>query len=239
MAAARRRELDIRRDVATELVRSAVEIAERGFYFNAAGEKVEIGELVAKAVSAKQSLPPEVVLPTPQPKSLAETRVQVANETTLGASRRLVEKGHRPLALNFANGVHPGGGFLGGSRAQEEVLCRSSALYRTLINDPMYEAHKKRPRPDSTDWAIYSPDVPVFRRDDGTPLDQPWLLNFITCAAPYVPKIGQPESGDLLQKRIHRVLVIAQAFGYSTARARRMGLRRVRQRPAPDRCRFS
>ena len=64
-------------------------------------------------------------------------------------------------------------------------------------------------------WVIYSPDVPVFRQDDGTELDRLWLLSFITCAAPYVPKIG-PESGDLLQKRIHRVLAIAQAFGYST-----------------------
>ena len=35
-------------------------------------------------------------------------------------------------------------------------------------------------------------------------------------AAPYAPSIGQPEAGDLLQKRIHRVLAITQAFGYST-----------------------
>ena len=28
--------------------------------------------------------------------------------------------------------------------------------------------------------------------------------------------IGQPESGDLLQKRIHRLLAIAQAFGHSS-----------------------
>jgi uncharacterized protein (TIGR02452 family) len=216
LAAARRRELDIRRDLAAELGQSAVEIARTGFYFNAGGERVEIGELVTRAVTGKQSLPRDALLPTPQPRSFAETLIQVANETTLGACRRLVEGGHRPLALNFANGAHPGGGFLGGAKAQEEVLCRSSALYRTLVGDPMYDAHRKRLRPDSTDWAIYSPDVPVFRRDDGTELDHPWLLSFITCAAPYVPKIGQPESGDLLQKRIHRVLAIAQAFGYST-----------------------
>jgi uncharacterized protein (TIGR02452 family) len=80
----------------------------------------------------------------------------------------------------------------------------------------MYEEHAKRRRPDSTDWAIYSPDVPVFRNDDGTELNQPWLLSFITCAAPVAIKIGQPEAGDLLQQRIQRVLAIAQAFGYST-----------------------
>jgi uncharacterized protein (TIGR02452 family) len=216
LAEARRRELDIRRDVAAELGKSAVEIARTGFYFNSAGEKVEIGELVTRAVSGRKSLPPDASLPTSQSRSLSETRLQIANETTLGASRRLVESGHRPLALNFANGIHPGGGFLGGARAQEEVLCRSSALYRTLVNDRMYEEHAKRRRPDSTDWAIYSPDVPVFRNDDGTELNQPWLLSFITCAAPVAIKIGQPEAGDLLQKRIHRVLAIAQAFGYST-----------------------
>lgn len=215
LAAKRRRELDIRRDVAADLGSSAMEIAQRGFYLTAAGKHVDIGELVARAVTAKQSLAPDAVLPTPEPRAFAETRIQVANETTLGASRRLVESGHRPVALNFANGIHPGGGFLHGAKAQEEVICRSSALYRTLAGDPMYDAHRKRLRPDSTGWAIYSPDVPVFRHDDGTALDRPWLLSFITCAAPVATTIGQPESGDLLQKRIHRVLAIAQAFGYS------------------------
>ena len=115
--------------------------------------------------------------------AFTETRVQVTNETTLGASLRFVERGLRPLALNFANGIHPGGGFLGGARAQEEVLCRSSALYQTLVDDPMYEEHRKRPLPDSTDWAIYSPDVPVFRADDGTAL-QTFLaveLHYVCC----------------------------------------------------------
>lgn len=43
MAEARRRELDSRRDLAAELGRSAVEVAERRFYFNFAGERIEIG----------------------------------------------------------------------------------------------------------------------------------------------------------------------------------------------------
>ena len=55
---------------------------------------------------------------------------------------------------------------MAGARAQEEVLCRSSALFETLIGDMMYEEHRKRSLPDSTDWAIYSPNVPVFRTDD-------------------------------------------------------------------------
>ncbi len=214
MAMRRREELDIPRHAAAALGRSAIEAAERGYYLHGTGIKVNWSPNVGAARSAKVSIPPNATLPAREFIPFPETRVQVTNETTLGASRRLVESGLKPLALNFANGVHPGGGFLSGARAQEEVLCRSSALYPTLTGDPMYLAHRQRPRPDSTDWAIYSPDVPVFRVDDGSELPHPWLLSFITCAAPYAPVIGQPESGDLLARRIRRVLAIAHAYGY-------------------------
>lgn len=213
MANARRQELDLPRSVAAQLGTSAVEAANRGYY-SRDGKRVDWRADVQAACAGKISIPPDADLPEPESVPLTETRAQVTNETTLGASQRLDENGLKPVALNFANGVHPGGGFLHGAKAQEEVLCRSSALYPTLAGDPMYEAHKRRPQPDSTDWIIYSPDVPVFRTDDGTELEQPWLLNFMTCAAPYAPAIGQPESRNLLRRRIHRVLTVARAFGH-------------------------
>ncbi len=138
----------------------------------------------------------------------------MSNETTLGAARRLADSGLKPIALNFANGTVPGGGFLRGARAQEEALCRSSALFETLVDDPMYAAHRERDLQDASDWVIYSPDVPVFRSDAGRALEEPWLLSFLTCAAPYEPVVGQPESGDLLQWRIQRVLEVASSLGY-------------------------
>jgi len=216
MAAARRAELDVPRKHATMLGVTSVEAAQRGYYTNAAGEKVDWREQVERACFAKKSIRPDDTLSARDIQRHDETLVQVANETTLQAARRLTEAGLRPLALNFANGIHPGGGFLNGARAQEEVLCRSSALYSTLVNDPMYEYHRQRPLPESSDWAIYSPDVPVFRRDDGTPHDEPWLLSFITSAAPYAPRVGQPMSGDLLRQRIWRILDIASALEYET-----------------------
>lgn len=215
MAACRRKELEIPRAVAAALGRSAIKASDEGYYLDMSGTKIDWSQFVKAACAAKRSIAPDDPLPNHKRSSFRETRVQVTNETTLRASFRLDESGTRPLALNFANGIHPGGGFFNGARAQEEVLCRSSALYKTLVGDPMYAAHRKRIRPDSTDWAIYSPDVPVFRQDDGTELDRPWLLSFATCAAPYAPAIGQPEAGDLLQRRIHRVLSVAQAFGHS------------------------
>lgn len=214
MAVTRRRELDLRRGEAMLLGTSAVAATETGHYTTRSGLRVGWADLVASALAAKRSIAPDDPLPAASPDPQRRTEVQVANETTLQASLRLVEAGMRPLALNFANGVSPGGGFLSGARAQEEVLCRSSALHRTLVGDPMYEYHRQRPRPDSSDWAIYSPDVPVFRTDDGIELAEPWLLSFITSAAPYAPSVGQPESGDLLRRRILRVLAIASALGH-------------------------
>jgi uncharacterized protein (TIGR02452 family) len=214
MAEERRQELAVPRRYAAELGRKAVEAARLGWYAHGT-ETVAWGDAVDAARDARLSIPPDAVLPEPPVARFAETRVQVTNETTLGAARRLADAGARPLALNFANGVHPGGGFLDGARAQEEVLCRSSALFETLVGDPMYDEHARRPRPDSSDWAIYSPVVPVFRTDDGATLPQPWPLGVLTCAAPYAPALGQPESGDLLERRIGRVLAIARAHGYT------------------------
>ncbi len=211
----RRRQLDIPRALATAIGSSAVKAARDGYYLTRTQDKVDWHVLVQNACNARLSIPPDARLPVPASRPGRRTIVQVTNETTLQASRRLTDRGLNPLALNFANGVQPGGGFLQGARAQEEVLCRSSALYATLLEDEMYEHHRSRPRPDSTDWAILSPGVPVFRTDSGTELDEPWLLSFVTCAAPYAPVIGQPESGDLLQQRIHRVLAVAEAYGYS------------------------
>ena len=214
LAAARRRELEMPRARAAWLGGTAVAAARAGYYEDASGRRVDWRRSVDAAVAARRSIPPDAPLPAAPAGAVAATRAQVANETTLGAARRLADVGLRPLALNFANGVHPGGGFLSGARAQEEVLCRSSALYPTLAGDPMYAAHAERPLPDSTDWAILSPEVPVFRMDDGTALPEPWLCSFVTCAAPYAPGVGQPLAGDLLCARIHRVLTIARAHGY-------------------------
>lgn len=61
-----------------------------------------------------------------------------------------------------------------------------------------------------------APDVPVFRTDSGRALDEPWNLSFLTSAAPFAPEIGQPESANLLQKRIHRILEVASAYGYES-----------------------
>ncbi len=212
--AARNRQLRISHAHAAALGHSAVQAARKGYYTSARGQRVDWEAFVEAACTAKVSIPPNAALPKSERSPYAEMYVQVTGETTLAAAWRLVEQGYRPVALNFANGVEPGGGVFRGALAQEESLCRSSALYLTLIGDPMYDYHEQYCGPEFSDWVIYSPKVPVFRNDAGQALEKPWLLSFITCAAPIAPLVGQPRSAELLRARIHRVLAIAQAYAH-------------------------
>jgi hypothetical protein len=66
-----------------------------------------------------------------------ETRIEVTGESSMNAARRLyVEGADRIAVLNFASARNAGGGYLHGARAQEEDLCRVSALYTTLRQAP-------------------------------------------------------------------------------------------------------
>ena len=111
MTETRKQELDLPRDIAAALGRSTIAAARKGYYLDSADDQVDWQSLVDFACFAKISIPPDDLLPKPEHARFDETRVQVTNETTLLASLRLVESGLNPLALNFANGVNPGGSF--------------------------------------------------------------------------------------------------------------------------------
>ena len=215
LARENRRVLEVRYEIAESLGRSALAAIDAGEYLTDDGW-VNWSAAVKAAEAAKVSIKPEANLPQLGEQSLDQTLVSVVNRTTLAAAQAMVEEGDRPLALNFANGVEPGGGFLRGATAQEETLCRSSALYATLFGDPMYDFHRDNDPAASSDWAILSPDVPVFRDDAGMEFDKPWPLSFLTCAAPYAPAIGRTDSARMLRQRIHRVLAIARAYNYQS-----------------------
>ena len=104
------------------------------------------------------------------------TRFVVENETTLAAASRLSSQLGSPdiLCLNFASAHNPGGGFQNGAEAQEESLARSSGLYPTLMANPgYYQANGHAKTKLYTHHMIHSPDVPVFRDDEGTLLAHP------------------------------------------------------------------
>src|SRR5262249_53187594 len=148
------------------------------------------------------------------------TCFEVVNETTLEAARRLVEVGSRPLALNFASALYPGGGFLIGARAQEESIARSSGLYACLEGNPFYAFHKAQNDALYSDYAISHPAVPVFRGNSGPLFGEPFCCSILTCAAVNANHVLRGDSSrkgkirPTMDRRIRRVLALAVHHGH-------------------------
>jgi uncharacterized protein (TIGR02452 family) len=211
--------MQIDRTRAAELGRDTLEILHAGTYQAPSGHMVDLREAITQARIRTITYPPDRKV-RPAATDMHPTQVMVSNETTLAAATRLVAEGRWPVALNFASARHPGGGFLSGARAQEESLARSSALYACLEGNPMYAWHEARRNPFYSDYAIYSPDVPVFRTDRGVLLDDPYQCAFITCPAVNA-KVAlerdpacHPAIRRAMAQRIARVLAVAAAHGH-------------------------
>jgi len=207
----------IDRDLAVRLGEEAVAISKAGKYVGPSGP-VEIGAHVMTSLRKTAYYGPDHPH-APAAKGAHATRFEVTNETTLSAHRRHQAKGHGVVSLNFASATHPGGGFLTGARAQEEYLCRSSALYLTLKDRPMYGYHRSKGGCLYSDAMIYSPDVPVFRDDAHDLLPAPYHASFITSAAPLAKHTSQAERAQLptvLRERIVKILSVAQAQGHDS-----------------------
>lgn len=143
------------------------EIVEAGGYHAEDGRRVPLAALLEAAAEGTRLYGPEPVPVTPD--TSRTTSIEVTGESSLQAARRMTSSSAGPVAvLNFASARNPGGGYLNGAQAQEEALCRASALYVTLLRAPDYYAHHRAERsPFYSDRVIHSPGVPVFRDDRG------------------------------------------------------------------------
>lgn len=207
----------IPRDLAVHLGEEAVVISKAGKYFTPAGP-VDISAQVM--TSLKKTTYFDADHPhAPASRGSHQTAIEVTNETTLSAHRRHLAKGHNVVSLNFASATQPGGGFLGGARAQEEYLCRSSALFLSIKDSPMYDYHRDNWTPFYSDAMIYSGEVPVFRDDQHELLETPYLASFITSAAPLAKKVlphDHPKLPNILLQRIHKIISVAKAKGHDS-----------------------
>ena len=207
----------IPRDLAVRLGEEAVAISTAGKYVGPAG-LVDISAQVVTALKKTTHYGPEHVHAPASP-GPHRTTIEVTNETTLSAHRRHQTKGLNVVSLNFASATQPGGGFLGGARAQEEYLCRSSALYLSIKDSPMYGYHRDQWTPFYSDAMIYSGDVPVFRDDQHALLASPHPAAFITSAAPLAKKVpphDQPKLPNALFHRIQKILSVGKSQGHDS-----------------------
>jgi uncharacterized protein (TIGR02452 family) len=206
----------IPRDLARQYGEEAVAIIDSGGYIAPSGKRVELKDAVDRAVQGTRSYPPGTDPAAPAPGAHA-TAFEVANETTLAAALRQRQLGHRPVVLNFASATSPGGGFLTGSRAQEEYLARSSGLYACLRENDMYAFHRKDYNALYTDYVLYSPDVPVFRADDGTLLEEPYTVAMLTSPAVNANRVPAEDHGKIapaMASRIPKVLAAGAAHSH-------------------------
>lgn len=193
------------------IAKETEEIVRAGGYRDPEGREVSIAAELAAALGGTRLFGPEPGPPGPVPvtgSAPSRTAFAVTDESSIRAARRM--KAERPGAvavLAFASARNPGGGYLNGAQAQEEALCRSSALYACLLRVPdFYAVHRQVRSAFYTDRVIHAPGVPVFRDDRARLLREPRTVGFLVSAAPNAGVIAArtPDEAHLIPRLSRR-----------------------------------
>jgi uncharacterized protein (TIGR02452 family) len=205
-------------------------ILERGSFALPDGREVSLSQSLLEAVEGSRLYRPEdfSALYRERDRRLSglvpgERLFEVKNETVLSGADRLRKEGRSVFCLNFASAKNPGGGFLGGSEAQEESLARSSGLYACQQRHfEMYETNRGFSSAFYTDHMIYSPGVPVFRDEEGSLLEEPYTISILTAPAVNAGAVrrNEPENATKINAsmadRAEKVLSVALVQGHDT-----------------------
>jgi uncharacterized protein (TIGR02452 family) len=213
------------------IAEDSLRIIKQGHYVNAQGKTVSTQEdqqrSVASSIHYTEPLLDAVaaqvdsLLVTPP---TGTTHFEVTGATSLEASQQLVVAGSPSvMCLNFASAKNPGGGFLNGSQAQEESIARSSGLYESITHHmSFYQTNRALDTCLYTDAMIYSPDVPVWKDDDGNALDNYYKLSIITSPAVNAGAVTRNEPNNIIHlapvmlRRMEKVLAVSLLHGHKT-----------------------
>ncbi|MBT1687163.1 TIGR02452 family protein [Dawidia soli] len=214
-----------------QIAEDSLRIIKQGHYINTQGETVSIREDQQRSVASSihytesklDSLTSQIdaLLATPP---TGTTHFEVTGATSLEASQQLVFAGAPSvMCLNFASAKNPGGGFLNGSQAQEESIARSSGLYESITHHmDFYQTNRALDTCLYTDAMIYSPDVPVWKDDDGNALDNYYRLSIITSPAVNAGAVSRNEPdkvvhiAPIMLRRMEKVLAVSLLHGHKT-----------------------
>jgi len=202
-----------------QLAEQTVQICNDGRY-QIGNSTFQIGHQIEKMLNGTELYLHDDEVEHEQPPSAQTATITVVNDTTFNVVRKLKDEGLEHVGcLNFASAKNPGGGFLNGSKAQEEALARASALVMSLKHKPdYYELNRSWGCPGYSHSAIYSPSVPIFRDEEGV-LIPPAYCDIITAPAVNAGALRQRKTysdslvRELMQERIRRVLTIAIKHG--------------------------
>jgi len=192
--------------MASKSANETLAVIKRGDYHAPSGNSISIRAEVKQAVKGTILYrPDDLAGPFAEPTGAGPGTIEVTAETTTAAICRLAGEGLSVAALNFASARNVGGGFLGGAKAQEEDLCRCSALYPCLLTQRgYYDANRACDSLLYTDHIIYSPDVPFFRDDRLSLLEVPALTSIITAPAPNAGAVRRGEREEDLRQTLER-----------------------------------
>lgn len=204
----------------TKVAHETLEALKYGCYKTALGEQIDIRAQLDAAIAGTIYYPEDI----PEKDYVAvKPVIEVVNETTSQAATCLMygEGKSDVVALNFANATNEGGGFLTGSVAQEEDLCRCSGLYPCLKSQPKFYADNlANGNQLYTDGIIYSPKVPFIRNSYGYFIPNPFELSIITAPAPCLRAMNAedipPYIDDVILQRAIKILQVAEAHGHRT-----------------------
>lgn len=207
-----------RRAIAEETLK----IIKQGYFLTKEGVLIDLKEQQLFAEQHTVVYTPEMTdqlieKRVPQPLTDKTTQIEVINDTTLNATRQLIKAGNEDvLCLNFASAKNPGGGFLGGSQAQEESIARATGLYNCLLKaKEYYETNRQTKSCFYTDYMIYTPGVPIVKDENGNNLDELTKTAIITAPAVNAGMVKQREPKKLdeievvMKRRMEKVLSIA------------------------------
>ncbi len=221
----------VSKTIRKSIAQDTIEILEKGFYLNPNSETISVKNALNYA--KKNSIHYQ---PNDFEKLLSQVdlilkekshnlAIEVTTETTLEASHRLIveEKTDHVICLNFASAKNPGGGFLNGSHAQEESLARSSGLFPCIFQMKlMYETNRNFRSCLYTDNMIYSPDIPIFKDDQGALFPNIYPLSIITSPAVNRGAVERnepqniPKIKEIMLNRIEKVLSVAVFHQHKT-----------------------
>ncbi|KAJ7935189.1 hypothetical protein B0H13DRAFT_1949991 [Mycena leptocephala] len=189
-----------------KITQDTLAAVEHGSYTDSDGNTHTVADF-SNSPSATEFYPPDSSLSSwttsaPPPTASHQTSLVLCKSSTLEGVRYCVPlaAGRKIGVLNFASATRPGGGFLGGARAQEESIARSSNLYSSLMTatgQRFYALHKSAEMKSNKYYShsmIYTRGVQLFRSDAGDWVP-PATVDMLTSAAVNAGVVRQREGG--------------------------------------------
>ncbi len=217
----KKREKEMKKQKNISLLNETLDLCRKGSY-EKDGKTVNIGCSEKELSGIQVFLPDEIGALNVE--AAAETdgcAASCENRDTLSLAREKSQKFSDVLVMNLASATRPGGAVRDGANAQEEDLCRKSSLLLSLESDKAkryYDYNNKLHTHLGSDAVMISPDVVVFRDENGELLSRPFKISVISCAAPNI-RFGfegksEEEYKAMLEKRLEGMLRCAAASGY-------------------------